>query len=252
MIQFSIKSFSREEDMNNIVSKCLLGIFFLLFTSSFSFAKEQKTVIEKFIQAMCLGDEKIAYALIDDISRAKIEKFRFSSQTIFGTKLGTPCNIKKIQFKEITPKDLLFIAVIRGKDYRNNPVTTKFTGVIEKRITGWKVLLNTIQVKIRNPAKERKGKILGVKVQLKNLKQSIRLYSLHNNQYPKKLEDLIKKPPSAPKWKGPYIDSSKEFIDAWGTPIRYETYLKGFKLISAGPDKKFGTSDDIVEEYRRK
>ena len=28
--------------------------------------------------------------------------------------------------------------------------------------------------------------------------------------------------------------------------------LKGFKLISAGPDKKFGTSDDIVEKYRRK
>jgi type II secretory pathway pseudopilin PulG len=38
------------------------------------------------------------------------------------------------------------------------------------------------------------------------------------------------------------------FIDAWGTSIRYE-YLPGAAfpvLTSAGPDKQFGTADDIV------
>ena len=41
-----------------------------------------------------------------------------------------------------------------------------------------------------------------------------------------------------------------ETADAWGTPIRYERISDdSFRLISAGNDREFNTSDDIVSEY---
>ena len=36
------------------------------------------------------------------------------------------------------------------------------------------------------------------------------------------------------------------FKDGWGTPFYYETDGENFGLSSAGPDKKFETSDDIT------
>lgn len=43
--------------------------------------------------------------------------------------------------------------------------------------------------------------------------------------------------------------SSEMFRDGWGTPLAYENLDEGtrFTLRSAGPDKKFGTDDDITE-----
>lgn len=38
-------------------------------------------------------------------------------------------------------------------------------------------------------------------------------------------------------------------LDGWGRPIAYESDGLGYRLISAGPDGKFGNSDDV--EYRR-
>jgi type II secretory pathway pseudopilin PulG len=35
------------------------------------------------------------------------------------------------------------------------------------------------------------------------------------------------------------------YSDAWKTPLRYEPSDSTFELISAGPDKQFGTGDDI-------
>jgi hypothetical protein len=38
--------------------------------------------------------------------------------------------------------------------------------------------------------------------------------------------------------------------DAWGRPLKYERISdSNFRLVSAGKDGKFGTSDDIVGEY---
>ena len=39
-----------------------------------------------------------------------------------------------------------------------------------------------------------------------------------------------------------------ELSDGWGTPLRYEAKESGFAIHSAGPDKAFDTSDDLVEE----
>jgi hypothetical protein len=34
-------------------------------------------------------------------------------------------------------------------------------------------------------------------------------------------------------------------VDFWGTPYRHEVHAENLKLASAGPDKVFGTADDI-------
>jgi hypothetical protein len=39
-------------------------------------------------------------------------------------------------------------------------------------------------------------------------------------------------------------------LDNWGTAIKYEKQSnEDFRLISAGPDRKFGTDDDITKDY---
>lgn len=39
-------------------------------------------------------------------------------------------------------------------------------------------------------------------------------------------------------------------LDNWGTAIKYEKRLdEDFRLLSAGPDRTFGTEDDIIKDY---
>jgi len=39
-------------------------------------------------------------------------------------------------------------------------------------------------------------------------------------------------------------------LDGWGTAIKYEKVSdENFRLISAGKDRTFGTSDDIIKDY---
>lgn len=49
------------------------------------------------------------------------------------------------------------------------------------------------------------------------------------------------------RWRGPYLDRAP--TDAWGTQLKYEfpgrMNKSNFDVSSAGPDKVFGTDDDI-------
>lgn len=58
-------------------------------------------------------------------------------------------------------------------------------------------------------------------------------------------------------WNGPYmsfkekdLNSNKEFLDPWGTPYTYkkpgDKNKLSYDIISAGPDKAFGTTDDLA------
>lgn len=59
------------------------------------------------------------------------------------------------------------------------------------------------------------------------------------------LSALLKNP-GILAWHGPYCDSSFALADEWGTPLRYQQDNTGLTLRSAGPDKVFQTTDDIV------
>jgi hypothetical protein len=52
--------------------------------------------------------------------------------------------------------------------------------------------------------------------------------------------------PGLPAWHGPYLDSGLVLTDGWGMPLHYEQDGTGLTLRSAGPDKIFQTTDDIV------
>jgi general secretion pathway protein G len=82
------------------------------------------------------------------------------------------------------------------------------------------------------------------------IKSALGQYEVDNGFYPKSLQDLIVQPGNAKNWHGPYFDPPKLPLDPWGNPYIY--YYPGkhnqgsYDLLSAGPDGKEGTDDDIV------
>ena len=82
------------------------------------------------------------------------------------------------------------------------------------------------------------------------IKSALGEYEVDNGFYPKSLQDLIVQPANAKNWHGPYFDPPKLPLDPWSNPYIY--YFPGkhntssYDLLSAGPDGKEGTDDDIV------
>jgi len=71
------------------------------------------------------------------------------------------------------------------------------------------------------------------------------------------LVEQLQGPVDSRYWKGPYmrfkagdVDEDNNVLDAWKTPLSYAYPQNShpkipYTLISAGPDREFGTSDDI-------
>lgn len=80
------------------------------------------------------------------------------------------------------------------------------------------------------------------------IKSALDQFEVDNGGYPKSLPDLLTPPSTAKNWHGPYLD--KLPIDPWGNPYIY--YFPGkhisntYDLLSAGPDGREGTDDDVV------
>jgi hypothetical protein len=53
--------------------------------------------------------------------------------------------------------------------------------------------------------------------------------------------------PGVPGWGGPYLEPGFPLVDQWGTRYRYKRITEQAGTVgSAGPDRKFGTGDDIL------
>jgi general secretion pathway protein G len=82
------------------------------------------------------------------------------------------------------------------------------------------------------------------------IKSALGQYEVDNGFYPKSLQDLLQQPGNARNWHGPYFDPPKLPVDPWGNVYIY--YFPGkhnqtsYDLLSAGPDGKEGTDDDVV------
>jgi hypothetical protein len=57
--------------------------------------------------------------------------------------------------------------------------------------------------------------------------------------------------PGVAKWRGPYVCPPPFLRDPWGTEYRYTVTTNGFELRSAGPDKAFGTADDLTNRRQQ-
>jgi general secretion pathway protein G len=80
------------------------------------------------------------------------------------------------------------------------------------------------------------------------IKSALGQYEVDNGFFPKSLQDLIAQPANAKNWHGPYLDKMPS--DPWGNSYIYyypgKHTQNGYDLLSAGPDGKEGTDDDIV------
>jgi len=86
-----------------------------------------------------------------------------------------------------------------------------------------------------------------VHADLSSIKTALDAFEVDNGYYPKSLQDLLQQPNNAKNWHGPYLDKVPQ--DPW-----YNNYLyyypgkhnpSSFDLLSAGPDGKESTEDDI-------
>jgi hypothetical protein len=56
---------------------------------------------------------------------------------------------------------------------------------------------------------------------------------------------------STPIPNGPLVEKPSDLVDPWGTPYRYTKLLIGCLLTCAGPDRQFGTEDDIKKSSNK-
>jgi general secretion pathway protein G len=73
---------------------------------------------------------------------------------------------------------------------------------------------------------------------------AIDLFESDNGRYPSSLDDLIRKPESAPNWRGPYLKGSLIPKDPWGNVYQFKSpgdhNHDSYDLYSLGRDKKPG------------
>ena len=104
--------------------------------------------------------------------------------------------------------------------------------------------------------RQRQANIDAAKLSITNVEQTLDLYAVdHNGDYPttaEGLEVLLVAPNNDEKWKGPYLKDVKAVpVDPWSRPLQYEypgQHNGNTKpdISSGGPDKAFGTADDIT------
>jgi type II secretory pathway pseudopilin PulG len=91
------------------------------------------------------------------------------------------------------------------------------------------------------------------------LETALESYKAEHGDYPSSTEDgqvakLLIGDKSRKGYFAPnagWINSKGEFIDGWGTPLHFRRHTGGggwIEIISAGPDKIFGTADDITNQ----
>ncbi|HLB02424.1 MAG TPA: type II secretion system major pseudopilin GspG [Nitrospiria bacterium] len=85
-----------------------------------------------------------------------------------------------------------------------------------------------------------------------NLSVALDLFEFENGRLPtteEGLAALLKAPPNAPRWRGPYLKRSIP-NDAWGHPYVYRSpgrhNTEDYDLFSYGPDGVEGGGDDIT------
>lgn len=91
------------------------------------------------------------------------------------------------------------------------------------------------------------AKLKAAKLQIVALSSAIGTFEVDNGFYPKSLNDLVSQPGNTPNW---HQTMDRIPDDPWGNPYTYDCPGKhtsnGFDLVSAGPDGRTGTDDDIT------
>lgn len=94
--------------------------------------------------------------------------------------------------------------------------------------------------------------VMAAQAHLTRIAAALNAYAADCGRYPttaEGLEPLLAQPAGAQGWRGPYLDAWWVNADPWGHAIRYiesgDANRQPYRLVSAGPDGKFETRDDI-------
>jgi general secretion pathway protein G len=83
------------------------------------------------------------------------------------------------------------------------------------------------------------------KIRIQHLAGQIEIYKLEVGKLPENLQALVKQPPGADKWNGPYVKED-DLKDPWGNEFRYTVpgTSKPYDIVSLGADGKDGGDGD--------
>jgi general secretion pathway protein G len=86
-------------------------------------------------------------------------------------------------------------------------------------------------------------------VQVRSLAQALELYRLDVGRYPTQAEGLaglVRRPATAPRWNGPYLDREAGLIDPWNVPYQYRQPGRQapFEVFTLGADAAPGGSGE--------
>ena len=93
--------------------------------------------------------------------------------------------------------------------------------------------------------REARARSSATRARMSALSTAIDMYEVDTGRFPSALSSLLKND-GAPNWRGPYLKGEDFLVDAWGTPFAYQTQGDKYpRIVSAGPDQKAGSPDDI-------
>lgn len=97
-----------------------------------------------------------------------------------------------------------------------------------------------------------RAKTQTAEVQIDHLKTSMSGYLLDMGRYPtaaEGLDALVKAPPGAAAWKGPYIDGDEVPLDPWSRPYLYEPSNNGGRprIYTLGADEAPGGEGEAAD-----
>ena len=100
--------------------------------------------------------------------------------------------------------------------------------------------------------RSQQAKVTAAKSQIASFELALDSFEVDTGFYPPGnagLNGLVDQPSSAPDWKGPYLKQGIP-LDPWGNAYIYsfpgKNNLKGYDLMSVGPDGRAGGDDDIT------
>ena len=79
------------------------------------------------------------------------------------------------------------------------------------------------------------------RIRIQQLAGQVEMYKLEVGKLPENLQALVKQPPGADRWNGPYV-KEPDLKDAWGNDYRYAVPGQGkaYDIVSLGADGKDG------------
>ena len=96
------------------------------------------------------------------------------------------------------------------------------------------------------------ARVAAAKADIANMETALDNFEVDGGRYPNTdegLRALMEQPANVREWKGPYLKRGVS-NDPWGNPYIYrhpgQYNVKGYDLLSAGPDGREGGGDDIT------